>query len=386
MNSGYINNNFIIKTDDDYIGMIHNNFEYKKNIAMFDLDNTLITTKSNKKFPQDENDWKFLNNNVVNKIKILSLTHSIIIITNQKKVNGDKAINNFIKKMDDIVKSLCPICVFVLNGDGIYRKPQPFIFNEIKLLFEVSGKVINMNNDIFYCGDAAGRNTDHGDCDLKFAKNLNISFYVPEQMFGLAKDEAIGRLIIDPIDDNSNKPKIQYNLTITYPTLIKNKQMTEYKYVKTENKEMILMVGFPGSGKTTIAKKLQADHNFYVVSKDVNKTKDLKVCQDYANRSYNIVIDNTNLKVGDREKYIQIGKQYKYYIRVIFLKTPIDICKHNNCYRSSRNTNISKVPEIVYRTMQKNCVIPNLNEHIDEIEEIDFQINATDDAYYYYYY
>lgn len=38
-------------------------------IASFDMDDTIITRKSGAKFPKDANDWLFLNDKVVPKIK-----------------------------------------------------------------------------------------------------------------------------------------------------------------------------------------------------------------------------------------------------------------------------------------------------------------------------
>lgn len=45
---------------------------------------------------------------------------------------------------------------------------------------------INMKKS-YYCGDAAGRkekgHKDHSDSDLKFARNVGLNFYLPEQIF-----------------------------------------------------------------------------------------------------------------------------------------------------------------------------------------------------------
>ena len=57
-----------------------------------------------------------------------------------------------------------------------YRKPNKGMWDYTLLLMPLikSG---------FYCGDAAGRPKDFSDSDLNFAKNIGLSFHLPEDMF-----------------------------------------------------------------------------------------------------------------------------------------------------------------------------------------------------------
>ena len=76
-----------------------------------------------------------------------------------------------------------------------YRKPSVYFWK----LFEQRIKV-NEGLDIdidqsFYCGDCAGRKMnptrkrpDFRDSDYKFAKNIGLKFYTPEDMFRTGKD------------------------------------------------------------------------------------------------------------------------------------------------------------------------------------------------------
>ena len=60
-------------------------FKYSRRVAAFDLDSTLIKTKSGGTFPKDEYDWEFINKNEL-KAKLQGLVeggYSLIIISNQ---------------------------------------------------------------------------------------------------------------------------------------------------------------------------------------------------------------------------------------------------------------------------------------------------------------
>ena len=51
-------------------------------------------------------------------------------------------------------------------------------------MWEFYTKNRNVNYDeSFYVGDAAGRKKDFSDSDLKFAENIGITFYTPEEYF-----------------------------------------------------------------------------------------------------------------------------------------------------------------------------------------------------------
>ena len=67
--------------------------EYKRKIAGFDIDGTIIKTKSGKTFPINENDWEFLYNNIKQKIEEISDDYSVLFITNQSKLYSKLGFN-----------------------------------------------------------------------------------------------------------------------------------------------------------------------------------------------------------------------------------------------------------------------------------------------------
>jgi DNA 3'-phosphatase len=63
--------------------------------------------------------------------------------------------------------------------ESAFRKPGIGLWKRVLELMENN---IDLESS-FYCGDAAGRKTDHSNDDLLFAKNAKLKFYTPEEYF-----------------------------------------------------------------------------------------------------------------------------------------------------------------------------------------------------------
>ena len=347
-------------SNDQYLEIISKNFKLRSKIASFDLDNTIIKTKSGKVFPEDqETDWIFNYRNVKDKLRDLyNENFCIIIITNQKKL---KDMKGWCLKIKKIIEELdIPIKVYASLEDDIYRKPNIGFWNFIKT---------NTNmDDSFYCGDAIGRDSDFSDTDYKFALNCNLNFKAPETLF-------LNKVI--KFDSNfnyfdfSNFQKKQNNIKLDI------------------NKDMIIMIGYPGSGKSTFVNKILLKNNYNVISLDELKTKakTIKLCKEYLSKNLNIVIDNTNPSKVARKIYIDLAKEFKYNIRCCIMTTTENHSQHNNMYRYLYQ-NKKKVPTIVYRNYNKLFEYPDKNEGISEIIEINPELPTknTDSKYYFYLY
>jgi len=76
---------------------------YSNKIAGFDLDNTIISTKSGKVFPVDKDDWKIKYTNVIpNLKKLYEKNYNIIIFTNQNGIGKNISLQDFIDKCENI--------------------------------------------------------------------------------------------------------------------------------------------------------------------------------------------------------------------------------------------------------------------------------------------
>lgn len=329
-------------------------FVYKPKIAAFDIDGTIITTKSGAVFPKSSDDWKFLYDNVVSKLKEYHTeNYCIIFISNQAGLKSEEQINNWKSKMDNVVKKIgVPTCLYASIGKDIYRKPLPTLWNIIKL--KVDRKIDMVSS--FYCGDAAGRKSDHNDTDYKFALNNKLEFLLPEMFF---QGKLSGPVSIKYFDFNN----------------FKKLSCEKHTFVPSSIKELIILVGFPGSGKSTYYAKYIEPCGYEKINQDTTKTKkkSLDELEKLLKSGKNIVIDNQNYTREIRGIYITIAKKYGYNVRCIVMKTSFEQSKHNMIYRYIKSGGmLPQIPELVYNKYKKNYEEPDMEkESINAVEYIE---------------
>lgn len=177
------------------------------------------------------------------------------------------------------------------------------------------------------------------------------------------------------LDDTTEYP---IELSGVEPKKILSKtKKSNYHFTPKEN-EMIVMVGFPGSGKSYFVKKYILPHDYVHVNQDKCKTKAkcLKLINDTLDQNLSLVIDNTNLDKETRKSYLNLAKKHHYRTRVIYLDTPIEIAKHlNNVRHIYSNGAIPKINKIAYNFMKKNFSEPESSEKFDKIEKIKFSLD-----------
>ena len=157
------------------------------------------------------------------------------------------------------------------------------------------------------------------------------------------------------------------------------------------SKEIILLVGLPGSGKSTWVASFIASHPDYVVvssddiidayAKSIGKTytEVFEEHMSYAEVEYkiklmtslregkNIVVDRTNLSPKSRRKILSnVPKEYKKTAMVF--NTPLDEIKKRLIKREHETG--KGIPENVISTMIKTYIEPESSEGIDEIIKV----------------
>eukprot|EP00914_Ancora_sagittata_P026691 GHVO01052488.1.p1 GENE.GHVO01052488.1~~GHVO01052488.1.p1 ORF type:complete len:182 (-),score=28.53 GHVO01052488.1:370-915(-) len=95
-------------------------------VACLDMDGTIIVTKSGRRFPRDDGDWKLYDAGVPKKLKeVHQAGYRIVIFSNQNGVQKKKqTVESITQKVDAIQIAVdCPILVYIMIGVDKYRKP-----------------------------------------------------------------------------------------------------------------------------------------------------------------------------------------------------------------------------------------------------------------------
>ena len=144
--------------------------------------------------------------------------------------------------------------------------------------------------------------------------------------------------------------------------------------MKQIQNEMILLIGLPGSGKSTWAERFAANRKYIVIVSsdkireelygdeatqgDNNKIfslvreraeEALKDCKD-------VIIDATNMTIKDRSAYFDIAKTYEADVIGVLFDIPVEECKLRNSKRDR------VVPDFVYDKMMKRYEHPQMSE------------------------
>lgn len=350
----------------DSVIILPYNFESnnKKRIAGFDLDHTIIKTKSKKTFPVDKNDW-YIDDQVLNKLVRLNNKYHIIIYTNQGGIkSGKQDKNEWIEKCNNIVSKLnIPVIIIASIEDDLNRKPNIGMWTTIIDNFNLNIKI----KKSFYCGDGAGRpkylkrKADFSCTDYKFALNLNIKFYTPEELFykselDIDTDPSLRNLTFDPRNYFNTSTAAVKSLN----TILNN--------INQYDRKMIILIGSQASGKSTFSHKYFNTPNTTIINQDVLKTKAkcVKECNNFIKNNENdctVVIDNTNRDLVMRYEWTSIAKKNKLRSIILWFDLPKECILHINKFRSL--TSNKKIPSVAIHYYFKNYCIPTRDEADD---------------------
>lgn len=293
-------------------------------ILALDFDWTIIKPKEGRTFPKDKDDWQWLRPNVPGIIKeYYNNGFKIYIVTNQTKEWKRIMIQNVVDELtSNNILNIEVIIGFGPSKDpSTIRKPNPLLFTNGK-------KTIKFDKDLsIFVGDAAGRVDDFSNSDKIFAENIEMTFAIPEDIF--------------PID----MTRLQVQMQDAH----------------RENTEIVILVGYPASGKSTWATTKLEPYGYNIISGDELKTlpKMIKAARIFLERGESVVFDATNPKPENREKIIALARQYDVSARCIVFDVSIEDAMMWNKHRL--NETGKKVPNIAFYTFRKNYVMP-INE------------------------
>jgi bifunctional polynucleotide phosphatase/kinase len=96
-----------------------------------------------------------------------------------------------------------------------------------------------------------------------------------------------------------------------------------------EERQIIVMCGLPGAGKTTyISEHYNDASKYYIVDGDTMKTSAnvVKAISNELDTNLNIVVDATNFSLERRADIISLAQKHKIPVECIYITTPKSEC------------------------------------------------------------
>lgn len=335
-------------------------------ILGFDMDSTLIATKSGRTFPTNDQDWRILYTEIPSKLQSMQAEgYRILIFTNQKGIQqghqDKKGMQNKIKAI--LTELNINALVMVSCGDDEFRKPCTGMWDYF--IKNLNGGIQVDLQESKYVGDAAGRpktgkrKEDFNDTDLKYALNIGIPFETPEKFF-------LGEVDNYPLPE-VNPKNIKKNGSVF-------KGQSDNEGLASNSIEVIIFVGSPGSGKSTFWKNYLSAYTR--VNNDTLKTKEkcLKVMRQSLESRKSCVIDNTNPTAQVRSEYLKVAKEFNVPVRCFIFSIPkgmafhLDTLRKINAHRKHLSKRVGSIP---IHKFFKDFEKPELSEGFTEIKEVE---------------
>lgn len=126
--------------------------------------------------------------------------------------------------------------------------------------------------------------------------------------------------------------------------------------------EMIIFTGIPASGKSSLYKELFFNSHLRISMDLLNtRNKEHKLMQYAFETQSRMVIDNTNVTMESRKKYIESAKQKRYQIIGYFFESSVPDCLERN--RNRKDT----INEIGIKAKYKDLEKPGFEEGFDKL-------------------
>ena len=129
-------------------------------------------------------------------------------------------------------------------------------------------------------------------------------------------------------------------------------------------KNMIILIGLQGSGKSTFYEKHLAG-TYVRVNLDTLKTRHREslLIRECLEQGKSFAIDNTNPTREDRARYIPIAKDQGYHVIGYFLESKLKNCIARNALREGK----ARVPDNAIAATSNKLELPSLEEGFDEL-------------------
>ncbi len=289
----------------------------KTHFYLFDLDGTLVASRSGRPIATDAADIIFFHG-VEERIRdLLTAGHTLLIISNQAIWNV--AVKS---KVHAVVKCLGIPAIVATGKTSPYRKPAANMWHKFLMQFRVNMTGIK---EVHYTGDAVDTYDPWpayrwSDSDRRFSETIQATFHRPIDFF-------------PQWDPSTAAPK---------------------------KRTMFIMMGTPGSGKTTIGYQLSEKYNLPIFVQDQWRTRDqfLKDIRKELEESDNsIIVDATHSNRDRREELYSLARVHDMVVKILWS------VRDGRLFNAER---FKPVPAVAYGVYMKNFADP-MKDNVDVI-------------------
>lgn len=128
-------------------------------------------------------------------------------------------------------------------------------------------------------------------------------------------------------------------------------------------KKMVVLIGIPAAGKTTIARELFSSHECVSLDRLPNRTRNAedKLLIELCSTGRDIIVDGANIDKLKRMRYLRFAKEYGYDAVALMVDSSLDAALARNEQRDR------KVPEGAIKSYCEKLEYPDVEEGFSQV-------------------